>query len=392
MTIIKINNKKRFMYPKSKFVKDIYFECKYDTRYSLEYLEIFYRDKDQIKVLKGLDILDIRSLFIYTSLAQIPLHRVVLVKYSGHVCYKKYNYNGELEMDYTPLTKKDAAEYLNCDKSEVSKFEFKTPKGQLISGFISRSRDISLGSMIIEYVNKEPSLQYVQGMPKLHYPTPNDLKTIKNKQLDLPVKEDGTNIVFYKVKDEILTKTRLRPFISDTYRGLLNTLSTGASDYEIDNYKQLVNDTGYSLSCELYGSKNQHLIRYDKLAIDLRLDAICILDKGRAIPKSEFIKLCKEYNISYLDSCFYVNSDKVTPKEWFCKRYKVKDESIEYSDLNDLYLKLEKYFQSIDDQFGVEVIEGACFHVSDSTRMVMYKCKAEKIRDLHRFLFSTIDN
>lgn len=154
------------------------------------------------------------------------------------------------------------------DNSTSQPFEvLDTFNNNMLAGYLCRQQGDLYGSLLINKINNEETEQVIYGTPKLHYPFDKNGKF--NNNLDFTEclwfeKLDGTNILGFAYKHENKTyvtyKTRLTPVVKDMKFG---------------NFKQMLEEMllrypeipklitlERSLSFELYGALNKHLILY----------------------------------------------------------------------------------------------------------------------------------
>lgn len=164
----------------------------------------------------------------------------------------------------------DAAQILGGDKKRTQLFSCEDPfnPGVSIEGVLSLRPDHNYGSMVILRVDGRRCRQTVRATPKLHYPFDKGgtFRFPVARSIHFYEKLDGTNILSYAYDHPdgrrlVSHKLRLAPFVRngrwgsflDMWRELLQ------SHPQIPG---LVLDSGYNFSFEMYGSRNEHLIRY----------------------------------------------------------------------------------------------------------------------------------
>ena len=139
-----------------------------------------------------------------------------------------------------------------------------TPMGNVLEGVICRAHNYYLGSLVITKVNGVEVCQFVQSMPKIHYP---DEPTF---DLDMGLifayeKLDGTCIIMYPLLDnesnvkEILYKTRGTVVADRHIRNMVEKCNTRKQEDVI------YNNPSYKFYFELYGMENLHTIQYNRI-------------------------------------------------------------------------------------------------------------------------------
>jgi hypothetical protein len=153
----------------------------------------------------------------------------------------------------------------------LSKFRQTTPEGNVIEGYFSKEPNKYLGSFIITHVNDEPTNQFIQSMPKIHFY--NDEEDICTSTISYCYEKlDGACLIIYPLKDEngniieIIPKTRNKIIADMEFIELFKKID----QKPIDEY-YLKNDG--ILIFELYGTLNPHLIQYDE-DIDIKLISV----------------------------------------------------------------------------------------------------------------------
>ena len=174
------------------------------------------------------------------------------------------------------LTKKQIAEkYFNgMGSKHLMEFKTTTPGKNKIEGYICKKHNYFLGSLFITFVNGKETGQFVQGFPKIHYPEPkNKYYTYEVDSASLPLYEklDGSNIVFYELKNElgnvieIIPKSRGLPVADSKLRHMLKMVDTSIINYLFKEFNAA------SIAVELFGVRNQHEIYYYKTYLDIAL-------------------------------------------------------------------------------------------------------------------------
>ena len=183
---------------------------------------------------------------------------------------------------------KDVSEkYFNGKVSQrnLSRFTQTTPEGNVIEGYFSKEPNKYLGSFIITRVNDEPTNQFIQSMPKIHFYN-NEEDICSSVISRCYEKLDGACLIVYPLKDkngniiEIIPKTRNRVVADKEFIDLFNK-----TDQNPINQYYAKNDG--MLLFELYGTLNPHLIQYDE-DIDVRL--IAVYEGSKFVPVNQIFK------------------------------------------------------------------------------------------------------
>jgi len=168
----------------------------------------------------------------------------------------------------------------NVKPKHLSQFKTKTPKGNIIEGYISRKPNKHLGSMVITHITEKSGKsydceQFVQSFPKIHYwDRKHQLKEDDESVIyHCQEKLDGTCLVVYALKNqadeiiELIPKTRGKAVADEHVREMFSLVDKKAIE-EFFKDNNHVNDT---LMFELYGILNRHEIAHMDTYIDIRL-------------------------------------------------------------------------------------------------------------------------
>lgn len=163
----------------------------------------------------------------------------------------------------------------------LREFKTKTPKGNIIEGYISRKANQYLGSIVITHITEKNGLsydteQFVQSFPKIHYwdDRRHRLKEEKDQiTYFCQEKLDGTCLILYSLNDdegnsiEIVPKTRGQAVADQHILDMYKLIDKKAIE-EFFSKPNHVNDT---LMFELYGILNKHEISHMDAYIDINL-------------------------------------------------------------------------------------------------------------------------
>jgi tRNA uridine 5-carbamoylmethylation protein Kti12 len=317
--------------------------------------------------------------------------------------------------------KQQAASLFGVKAKEVEPFEMIDPfnKNNNVSGFINQKDGAEGGSIVITHINqtKLKQLQFIHGTPKLHYPYSNydtyDWKDFQPKnakeedKLDKVVvsnKWNGTNILFFIYSDDqgniyLSAKTKGRAFLSnnrhvDLYDLTIEALGINSErtgnfmewedvwskfvflDYWVKKIKEKANDW-QSISCELCGQGEPHLVKYD---FHLRLCPLFVQKSDGSIhPIQNFAKDMN--NEELCNDCLIESVIDV-------KDLHTKLSNIQQSDLerNEQYRKENNLQQRYE--YNRFITEGRVLYPLNKegrllNRYSMYKIKPKDIEDVH---------
>ncbi|KYC46744.1 MAG: hypothetical protein AMQ22_02058 [Candidatus Methanofastidiosum methylothiophilum] len=286
------------------------------------------------------------------------------------------------------LNKEKASEMFGVSGKNVQHFKIDTPDKNHVEGWICKSRQSNMGSLIIDTVNFVKTWQFVRGMPKLQYLDERDEPTLPT----ILHKEDGTNIVMFPLLfnegeyAETLFKTRLMPYCNDNWLVKIKEVIT-------NNHYKAVEKECLSFSYELYGIQNKHEVQYQYQDIpELNLDLLTVLMHGKSLPYKEMSEIAKKYNLSTALKAFeilhaeYYNAYLTTE---FIDRFDdyVEDPVIRSKTLEGLYNECENFFEKMNMKFqdkhqrGI-ITEGSVWHYGLEENH-MKKCKAISVREGH---------
>ena len=291
------------------------------------------------------------------------------------------------------LTLDKASELSGIEKKNLREFNLVTPLKHEVRGYISLTRGLKMGSLIIDTVDGKQTLQYVQGMPKIHYVEANEFIDKDNAVINLFDKADGTNILFFPlIKDneviEVLTKTRLMPSTQDKWNEILKRIPN------LESYKEATKDSKLSLSCEMYGFLNPHAVEYSKIDIPLSLDVITVLDNGRTLITTEADKLASKFKLKRVDRFADIIKGKVNITEGYKKKYKsyvmpldlfVPNNFVTFnSALENYFEEINVNFQKVNKTDGI-ITEGIVAHIDylKKSESKMLKIKATTVKEEH---------
>lgn len=173
-----------------------------------------------------------------------------------------------------------------------------------IEGYLCHQSDHRYGALVIFNVNGiETAPQLIYATPKLHYPFDRDENAVGGRRFKFPkfvkvncyTKLDGTAICAYSYADAagqryVTFKTRLTAILQESEFGPFRSMWLELLDkYPYLKEPVCVKSGEYSLSFEMYGSRNPHLIRYIQ-TLETRL-LFGVKQKTAAVQIPEHFKL-----------------------------------------------------------------------------------------------------
>ncbi len=266
------------------------------------------------------------------------------------------------------MTIEIAQQLLDIEEKWLQPFAVDDPMnaGVSLTGFLSTKSDHRYGALAITHVNDEPAPQAIHATPKLHYPFGRDgrFHFPPIKSLAIYEKLDGTNICAYRYNDaagEFRTTYKLRlypvlrnskwgPFL-DMWRELLECHPAIA---EVATANQC------SVSFELFGARNAHLVVYEKpLACALLFG---VTEEGRPVPPNRLD--CLELPQARLWGELKAGQDPVA----------------EYGRIRE---RMEAEIRELEDG-KLSGVEGTVWYVTDPAgKVYLFKCKPESVEAVH---------
>jgi len=262
---------------------------------------------------------------------------------------------------------KQAVELLNVPEKWLQPFEVVDPfSGLELSGFLSLKPDSRYGALALLEVAGRPVPQQILATPKLHYPfnKKGEFNFPAIHHIDIYEKLDGTNVLAYRFMDangewHTTYKLRLYPVLRNGRWG--NFLDMWKEVLErYPSISELPEINQCSLSFELYGSRNPHLIAY-KIPLDCAL-LFGIDPLGNCTPPSG------------LDA-----SGIPTPRN-FGNLSPHNNPVEEYQRIRE---QLEKEVQTLEGG-TLSGSEGTVWYVTTaSDEVILFKCKPESVEAIH---------
>ena len=196
-----------------------------------------------------------------------------------------YNYSGGIIIKESFCTKY----FKNKIKPKhLSDFEAKTPKGNIIKGYLCRKPNRYLGSLIITHIKEKSGRsydteQFVQSFPKIHY-WDDKHKLKEDGKIGCyycQEKLDGTCLIIYALKNdfgdiiELIPKTRGKAVADQHVLDMFKLVDK-------KTIEEFYNDDFHSndvLMFELFGVLNRHEIAYMDTYININLIGAFIGEK-----------------------------------------------------------------------------------------------------------------
>jgi hypothetical protein len=270
---------------------------------------------------------------------------------------------GDSEM--TDVSK--AMELLEVAEKWLEPFDVTDPFSKLrLEGYLSLKPDYRYGALALLKVGGKEAPQRILATPKLQYPFDRTgaFHFPSVKQIDIYEKIDGTNIFVYQFKDargnsHVTYKLRLHPVLRNGKWGsFLDMWNEMLKRYPQIPELSVINRC--SLSFELYGSRNSHLMLYDT-PLDCAL-LFGVDTNGRYISIDEIDRL------------------GVPVPTHFGRLKAGEDPVAAYGRIRE---KLQATIQSQDDE-KLRGYEGAVWYVTTANmEQVLFKCKPESVEAIH---------
>jgi len=269
------------------------------------------------------------------------------------------------DMKMTDVSK--AMELLELEEKWLELFDVADPFSNLqLEGYLSLKPDYRYGALALLKVGGQEVPQRILATPKLHYPFDRNgaFHFPSVKQIDIYEKIDGTNIFAYQFKDaqdnsHMTYKLRLHPVLRNGKWG--NFLDMWKEMLErYPRIPELLEINRCSLSFELFGSRNSHLMLYDT-PLDCAL-LFGVDTNGQYISIDEIDRLG-------------------VPVPTHFGRLKAEDDPVAaYGRIRE---KLQATIQSQDDE-KLKGYEGAVWYVTAANmERVLFKCKPESVEAIH---------
>jgi len=260
-----------------------------------------------------------------------------------------------------------AAELLGVAEKWLEPFDVTDPFSTLqLEGYLSLKPDYRYGALALLKVEGKETSQRILATPKLYYPFDRTgaFHFPSVKQIDIYEKIDGTNIFAYQFKDtrgksHVTYKLRLHPVLRNGKWGsFLDMWNEMLKRYP--QIPQLPEVNGCSLSFELYGARNSHLMIYDTPLDCALLFGLDSVGRYRSIDEIDRLGIPVPTHLGRLTA----GEDPVAA----------------YGLIRE---KLQATIQSQDDD-KLRGHEGAVWYVTTANmERVLFKCKPESVEAIH---------
>jgi hypothetical protein len=260
-----------------------------------------------------------------------------------------------------------AMELLGLAEKWLEPFDVTDPFSKFrLEGYLSLKPDYRYGALSLLKVGDKEASQRILATPKLHYPFDRNgvFHFPSVKQIDIYEKLDGTNILAYQFKDaqdnwHVTYKLRLHP-----------VLRNGKWGNFLDMWKEMLDCypripelpvlNRCSLSFELFGSRNSHLMLYDSPLDCALLFGVDANGRYRSIDEIDLLGIPVPTHLGSLKA----GDDPVAA----------------YGRIRE---KLQATIQTQDDE-KLRGSEGAVWYVTTANmERVLFKCKPESVEAIH---------
>ena len=235
-----------------------------------------------------------------------------------------------------------------------------------LEGYLSLKPDYRYGALALLKVGGKEAPQRILATPKLHYPFDRNgvFHFPSVKQIDIYEKLDGTNVLAYQFKDaqdnlHVTYKLRLHPVLRNGKWG--NFLDMWKEMLErYPRIPELPVLNRCSLSFELFGSRNSHLMLYDSPLDCALLFGVDAKGRYRSIDEIDCLGIPVPTHLG----CLKAGDDPVAA----------------YGRIRE---KLQATIQTQDDE-KLRGSEGAVWYVTTANmERVLFKCKPESVEAIH---------
>jgi len=256
---------------------------------------------------------------------------------------------------------------LQLEEKWLESFDVTDPFSNLqLEGYLSLKPDYRYGALALLKVGGKEAPQRILATPKLHYPFDRNgaFHFPSVKQIDIYEKIDGTNILAYQFKDaqdnsHVTYKLRLHPVLRNGKWGnFLDMWNEMLKRYPRIPELPVLN--GCSLSFELFGSRNAHLMLYDTPLDGALLFGVDANGRYRSIDEIDRLGVPVPTHFGRLKA----GEDPVAA----------------YGRIRE---KLQATIQAQDDE-KLRGYEGAVWYVTTvNMERVLFKCKPESVEAIH---------
>ncbi len=255
-------------------------------------------------------------------------------------------------------------------------FETTSPGGIRFGGYVCRQESEKLGALALTMVDGQERLEFIYAMPKIHYPYQQDRHGQTQLVIPVPqnvtdarftIKLDGTAIIWYALSDaagnvrEVIPRTRLQPVLTPSRWGDWNQLLAEALP-DRSGLERAVREQGVVLTCELWGARNPHLVKYD---VPLKLTLHTAIRHKKMVSHRRLVDIAQRYGFELVESIEVARPDA----ESLAAAYRRWQQTMEARN------------KSAGE--GVFVAEGAILVLSTAETATYFKCKPPSIEEIH---------
>lgn len=261
-----------------------------------------------------------------------------------------------------------ATQLIGLDAKWLQPFDVEDPFNDnlRLRGFLSQKPDHRYGALVITHVGEAEIPQLILATPKLHYPFGKDgsFHFPLIKRIHLYEKLDGTNVFAYRYQDvdggwHRTYKLRLAPTLRNSRWGAFLDMWQELLQRH-PTIPQLVETNGCHISFEIYGSRNTHLVVYER---DLAVAALFGVRRDASV-----IPLHK---LNLLDVPGASRFGEIAAGE---------DAVAKYAEIR---AQMEKRNRPTEDE-KLTGIEGTVWYVEEPNgRVSLWKCKPESVEAIH---------
>lgn len=287
--------------------------------------------------------------------------------------------------------------FKGCKPKELKEITYKTPEGHNVKALICRKPNRYLGSLLILEVDDEPTEQFIQGMPKIHYL--DNYHMLRSGSIydhyDVYEKLDGTNICLYGLKNnegkliEIVPKSRNMGTLDKEFHSRYMQCDTY-------RYEKLIQEhPNFICYLELYGIGNLHMIKHMETYLDVKF--LGLYNGERFMKDTDLLiiphlrrpkRLFRVYNIKGEyngGNTFYVNSEGLN--NFYGEYIHINGMKCRNMDECIGYMKdsMEKLNRKYDEHNGRLALEGAVINgINMNGEFTFIKVKPDTIEMAHK--------
>jgi len=300
----------------------------------------------------------------------------------------------------------EAAKLLDVSEKKLQEFDMLDTfnEGNTIAGYICRQSDHRYGALIIGTVNgtdlNKPQIVY--GTPKLHYPfgrTEMEERHYhfpkKIKRVSVYEKLDGSNVLAYSYADAEgvryrTFKTRLTPVMRDNRFGAFSQMW---NELLKDKHLQMLTSVqaleDQTLSFEMYGYRNPHLVIYKDIPLSAKL-LFSIDQKDQSIRPSGEVSFTNGAKVSpyqlYSNKVMRGHMAALIAPQWVLKieaTLESPDDLVAFYETKRDEAEAQNTVFNKETNKTIEGTEGFIFYVLDEdNQWRLFKCKPMSVEDI----------